>query len=89
VLWEGRHGRIPDAFYVALGVHLVCEAIEPTQWVVDKGQPPVPGPQSLASHAGYSGGVENRIEAPEQHKAPEIAEKRKGGNKGHRWFPCS
>ena len=29
---------------------------------VDKGQPPIPGSQSLASPAGYGRGAENRIE---------------------------
>ena len=45
----------------------LCEATDPTQSGVDKRQPPVPGSQSPASHAGYSGGAENRIEAPGQH----------------------
>jgi hypothetical protein len=31
----------------------LCEATDPTQWRVDKGQPPVPGSQSLVSHTGY------------------------------------
>jgi hypothetical protein len=38
----------------------LCEATDPTQQVVDKGQAPVPGSQSPASQAGY-GGAENRI----------------------------
>jgi hypothetical protein len=42
----------------------LCEATDPTWWGVNKGQPPIPGSQSLASHAGYSGGAENRIGAP-------------------------
>ena len=46
-----------------VGVWL-CEATDPTRQVVDKGQPLIPGSQSLASHAGYSGGAGNRIGAP-------------------------
>jgi hypothetical protein len=41
----------------------LCEATDPTRRGVDKGQSPVPGSQSLASHAGYGRGVENRIES--------------------------
>jgi hypothetical protein len=46
----------------------LCEATDPTRQGVDKGQPPVPGSQSLASHAGYGGEAENRIGAPEIRK---------------------
>ena len=42
----------------------LCEVTDPAQQGVDKGQSPVSDSQSLASHAGYSGGAENRIEAP-------------------------
>jgi hypothetical protein len=45
----------------------LCEATDPTRWGLDRGQPPVPGSQSLASHAGYSREAENRIGAPERH----------------------
>jgi hypothetical protein len=31
---------------------------------VDKGQSPIPGSQSLASHVGYGRGAENRIGVP-------------------------
>ena len=41
----------------------LCEATGPIQWGVDKGQPLVTGSQSLASHAGYSRGAENRMGA--------------------------
>jgi hypothetical protein len=43
------------------------EATDPTQPRVDKGQPLVPGTQSLASHNGYDRGAENRIGALGQH----------------------
>ena len=45
----------------------LCKATDTTRQVVDKGQPQVPGSQSLASHIGYRGGVENRIGALGQH----------------------
>jgi hypothetical protein len=40
----------------------LCEATDPTWQGVDKGQPLVPGSQSLASHAGYSRGYRKRAE---------------------------
>jgi hypothetical protein len=43
-----------------VGVWL-CEATDTTRWGVDKWQPPIPGSQSLESHAEYSRGAENRI----------------------------
>jgi hypothetical protein len=43
-----------------MGIWL-CKATDPTRWGVDKGQPPIPGSQSLASHTGYGRGAENRI----------------------------
>ena len=48
----------------------LCEATDPTWQGVDKGQPPVTGSQSLASHAGYSRGAENRLGAPGRHSGP-------------------
>jgi hypothetical protein len=39
----------------------LCQATDPTQRGVDKGKPPVPGSQSLASHTGYGRGAENRM----------------------------
>ena len=56
----------------------LCEATDPTWQGVDKGQPLVPGSQSLASHAGYGRGAENKIGAPGQHQAPEIWEEGRG-----------
>ena len=44
-------GGLLDVSLMAPGGHLA----------VDKGQPPVPGSQSLAYHAGYCRGDENRI----------------------------
>jgi hypothetical protein len=46
-----------------MGIWL-CEAIDPTQQRVDKGQPLIPGSQSLAFHTGYGRGAENRIGVP-------------------------
>ena len=52
-------GGLLDAFHVPwVGIWL-CEAAG--GWGVDKGQLPVPGSQTLASHAGYGRGAENRI----------------------------
>ena len=60
-------GGLLDAFHSArMGIWL-CEAIDPTQQRVDKGQPLIPGSQSLASHTGYGRGAENRIGALGQH----------------------
>jgi hypothetical protein len=70
-----------------MGIWL-CEATDPTQRGVDKGQSPVPGSQSLASHDGYDRGAENRMGVPGQHSAPEIWEERAGGEGGTGWFPC-
>ena len=53
-----------------LGIWLY-EVTDPTRQGLNKGQPPVPGSQSLASNAGYGRGSENRIGAQGQHKAPE------------------
>jgi hypothetical protein len=48
-----------------------CQMLSTRPWVgiwlceaQDKGQPLVPGSQSLASHAGYGRGAKNRIGAP-------------------------
>ena len=64
----------------------LCEATNPTQWGVDKGQPLVPGSQSLASHAGYSRGAENRIGAAGQHSGPR-GESKRGQERGGLRFP--
>ena len=65
VLWAGGHGRTAGHFpqgprwssgYV--------KPLTPHGREVDKGQPPVPGSQSPASHAGYRRRAENRIGAP-------------------------
>jgi hypothetical protein len=55
--------------------------------VVDKGQPLVPGSQPLASHAGYSGGAENRIGTPGQHWTLGIKGREGRGRGGTGWFP--
>jgi hypothetical protein len=39
----------------------LCEATDPTLQGVGKGQPLVPGSQSLSSHSGYGRGSENSI----------------------------
>jgi hypothetical protein len=81
-------GGLLHAFHVApVGVWL-CEATDPTWWVVDKGQPQVPGSQPPASHAGYCRGAENRqIGAPGQPLAPGM-KKGKGRRRGGAgWFP--
>jgi hypothetical protein len=57
----------------------LCLATDHTWWVVDKGQPQVPGSHCLSSHAGYSEGAENRIGAPGQHWVLEIREERARG----------
>jgi hypothetical protein len=58
-------GGLLDAFHVPwVGIWL-CEAAG--GWGVDKGQLPVPGSQTLASHAGYGRGAENRIGDPGGH----------------------
>lgn len=63
-------GGLLDAFHAArVGIWL-CEVIDPTRQGVDKGQAPVPGSQSLASHAGYGRGVEIRIGASGRHSRP-------------------
>jgi hypothetical protein len=56
----------------------LCEDTNPTQQGVNKGQLPVPGSQSLASHAGAGRGTENRIGALEQHQVLEIPEEGRG-----------
>jgi hypothetical protein len=68
-----------------MGIWL-CEATDPAWQGVDKGQLLVPGSQSLASHAGYDRGAENRIGAPGRHSAPEIREEGRG-KVGTGWFP--
>ena len=83
---SGALGGLDD-FWVGMWL---CEATDPTQQWVNKGQPPVPDSQTLASHTGYSREAENRIGAPEQHLARryEIQEERAGGEGGTGWFPC-
>ena len=59
VLWAGRSRRTAGPF--------------PSGPTAGSGQgaAPIPGSQSLASHAGYSGGAENRIGALGRHSFPE------------------
>jgi hypothetical protein len=49
--------------WTQMGIWL-CEATDPTQQGLDKGQPPVPGSWSLGSHSGYGRGAVNRIGTP-------------------------
>jgi hypothetical protein len=46
VLWVGRRGKTAcfPSTWPQVGIWL-CEATDPTQWVVDKGQPQVPRSQ--------------------------------------------
>ena len=67
VLWAGGRGRTAGCFP---GWAYGCvKPLTPHSGMVgvDKEQPPVSGSQSLASHAGYSRGAENRIGAPGRH----------------------
>jgi hypothetical protein len=65
----------------------LCQATDPTQRVVDMGQPQVPGSHSPASHTGYSREAENRIGVSGLHLALKIREEGRGrGDTG--WFPC-
>jgi hypothetical protein len=52
----------------------LCKATDTTRQGVDKGQPLVPGSQSLASYAGYGRGAENRIGVPGKRKKERSAE---------------
>jgi hypothetical protein len=69
---QDNAGGLLDAFHEALDGPLAHGR------GLDKGQPLVPGSQSLASHAGYGRGAENRIGVPGWHSAPEIQEERAG-----------
>ena len=61
---------------------MAVDANDPIRWWlgvgVGKGQPLVPGSQSLESHAEYSRGAENRIGAPRRHSRPWRNGKRTG-----------
>jgi hypothetical protein len=65
----------------------LCEATDPTWQGVDKGQPPIPVSQSLASHAGYGRGADNRIEAPGQTLSPGDKWRECRGKRGAGCFP--
>jgi hypothetical protein len=68
-----------------MGIWL-CEATDPIWQGVDKGQPLVPGSQSLASHAGYGRGAEKRIGDPGWYSALEGKGREVRGKGGIGWF---
>ena len=82
VLWDGGQGRTAGCF--------PCSPRWASSWVKPLtpyggrdggGQGAVPGSQSLASHAGYGRGAENRIGAPGRHSSPRRCGKRAEGER--------